>query len=108
MNLISKEDVLKAAFLSRLYKAGTISSQELEKYTADLESILIHSSELNSLSDQGIDFHAGSRIITVQQLRSDTPTNNVEQYQRIRANIIKNFPLCIDNQCAIEGIFNTD
>ena len=100
---LSSDQVTKVAKLARVSKQ--LSSQELEKYEAELNSILNHVSELNKVDVSTIQPFAGIRTINIDNLRKDEPTLDQTAYQTVRNNIINNFPEKQGNFLVISGIF---
>jgi aspartyl/glutamyl-tRNA(Asn/Gln) amidotransferase C subunit len=88
--LVTIDDVKKVANLGRLYK--TSSDDQNQKPQKDLNSILEMVQKLSSLDLSKYSPHAAFKIIGLDELRSDEPNNEIEEYARVRQNIINNFP----------------
>lgn len=108
MSTITKEEVIKTAFLARIFPKGEFPEEKLAKFTHNLSKVIENAQELNSVNTNGVDFKTGWRTISIEELREDEPTKNIIKYNRTRDNIINNFPLTIENMCAVEGVFNNN
>ncbi|NJK70704.1 MAG: hypothetical protein HC932_00320 [Thermales bacterium] len=62
--------------------------------------------ELNEVNTTGISPLDGVRTNTIQELREDETTENETNYQRIRLNIIEQFPNRKGNLLELPGIFD--
>jgi aspartyl-tRNA(Asn)/glutamyl-tRNA(Gln) amidotransferase subunit C len=99
---ITKETVAKVAKLARL--TNNPSEEFLDKYTKDLSSIIDYINELQNLDTNGVLPTDGIRTIKIQDLREDIVTSGIE-YQKVRQNIIDNFPTKQGNLLLLPGIF---
>lgn len=88
--IISSQAVAKVADLARITKEP--SQDFLDKYTKELSSIIEYINQLQEVNTSGITPNDGVRTITIKDLREDCVTNDSKSYQRIRNNIINNFP----------------
>jgi len=102
--ILDPETVKKIAFLARLSKDP--SPEFLLKYGIELGAILEYMEQLKELDTSGIDPFAGVRTIEIAALRADEPTNNIVEYNRIRQNIIRNFPNKQGDLLVLPGIFD--
>ncbi len=103
-NILDPEIVKKIALLSRLSKDP--SPEFLKKYGIELGAILEYMEQLKELDTSDIDPFAGVRTITISELRDDQPLNDIVEYNRIRHNIIKNFPNKQGDLLVLPGIFD--
>ena len=101
--ILDPETVRKIAFLARLSKNP--SPEFLEKYGIELGAVLEYMEQLKEIDTSGIDPFAGVRTITVAELRDDEPALNTIDYNRIRQNIIHNFPNKQGDLLVLPGIF---
>ena len=88
--LITKDDVKKTFFLGRIGK--DLDEVELEKFTNQLGNILGYVDQLQSVDTSGIGATDIIARISVDDLREDEPEHDQDQANRIRQNIINNFP----------------
>jgi aspartyl-tRNA(Asn)/glutamyl-tRNA(Gln) amidotransferase subunit C len=100
---ITQDTVAKVAKLARL--SNNPSPEFLTKYTTELSSILDYINQLQEVDTNGVSPTDGIRTIKVSQLREDTPDANQEDYQRVRNNIINNFPNRQGDLLTLPGIF---
>jgi Asp-tRNA(Asn)/Glu-tRNA(Gln) amidotransferase C subunit len=108
MSKIQIDEVIKTAFLARLNKSGINSSnkEKINLFQNDLNSILDQLNQIQEVSDSNsITFLDGWRTITIEELRKDE-VDNSETYNKVKSNIINQFPNSIDNYCVIDGIFS--
>jgi aspartyl-tRNA(Asn)/glutamyl-tRNA(Gln) amidotransferase subunit C len=101
---ITKDTVAKVAKLARL--SSNPDDAFLEKYTGELSSILDYINQLQEVDTDGISPTDGIRTINVNELREDTPPIHQEDYDRIRKNIINNFPNKQGDLLMLPGIFD--
>jgi aspartyl-tRNA(Asn)/glutamyl-tRNA(Gln) amidotransferase subunit C len=101
--ILDPETVKKIAFLARLSKNP--SPEFLEKYGIELGAVLEYMEQLKEIDTSGIDPFAGVRTITIAELRDDEPVLNTIDYNRIRQNIINNFPNKQGDLLVLPGIF---
>ena len=99
---LTHKDVQKVAKLARL--SNKLPTDELVKYTRELEAILEYTNILNEVDTTGVSSNSG-RTITIDELREDVPSNKDEQYQITRTKIIKLFPNSANNLLVLPGIF---
>lgn len=100
---LDKDTVRKIAHLARLNKNP--SDEFLEKYSTELGAILEYVEKLQEVDTTGISPLDGIRTITIDQLREDVPAQDKQQYERIRQNIIANFPTKQGVLLELPGIF---
>ncbi len=100
---LDKDTVRKIAHLARL--SQNPSDEFLEKYSTELGAILEYVDKLQEVDTTGIKPTDGIRTIQVNQLREDTPPSDQEEYNRIRENIIANFPTKQGVLLELPGIF---
>jgi aspartyl-tRNA(Asn)/glutamyl-tRNA(Gln) amidotransferase subunit C len=101
--LLKPQTLKKIANLARLYDNPELAF--LEKSAAELEPILNYVEELKEVDVEGIDPLSGNRTISISQLREDNFIDSPE-YQRIRLNIIKNFPSSQGDLLMVPAILN--
>lgn len=102
--ILDPETVRKIAFLARLSKDP--SPEFLEKYGIELGAVLEYMEQLKELDTSGIDPFGGARTITIAELRDDEPSQNTQDYLRVRQNIINNFPNKQGDLLVLPGIFD--
>ena len=102
--ILDPETVKKIAFLARLSKNP--SPEFLEKYGIELGAVLEYMEQLKEIDTSGIDPFAGVRTIAVAELRDDEPVLDTVDYNRIRQNIINNFPNKQGDLLVLPGIFD--
>ena len=102
--ILDPETVKKIAFLARLSKNPT--PEFLEKYGIELGAVLEYMEQLKEIDTSGIDPFAGVRTIAVAELRDDEPVLDTVDYNRIRQNIINNFPNKQGDLLVLPGIFD--
>ncbi len=100
---ITKDTVAKVAKLARIN--NNPDDQFLDKYTGELSQILDYINQLQEVNTAGISPIDGIRTIKIQELRSDTPAQDLVEYNRIRQNIINNFPNKQGDLLVLPGIF---
>lgn len=100
---ITKATVAKVAKLARL--SNNPDEAFLDKYTGELSSIIEYINQLQEVDTTGITPTDGIRTIKVNQLREDNEPSNMEEYNRIRQNIINNFPNKQGDLLVLPGIF---
>jgi aspartyl/glutamyl-tRNA(Asn/Gln) amidotransferase C subunit len=103
-NILDPEIVKKIALLARLSKNP--SPEFLTKYGIELGAVLQYMEQLKELDTSGVDPFGGARTITINELREDTPDQNKENYERVRQNIINNFPNKLGDLLVLPGIFD--
>lgn len=87
---ISSEQVRKIAYLSRL--SNNLSDEQVAMHQKDLEAILSYVEELKAVDTSMVLATDVFRKIGVDQLACDQPNPDNDSYQRVRSNIIANFP----------------
>jgi aspartyl/glutamyl-tRNA(Asn/Gln) amidotransferase C subunit len=87
---ISKESVKKVGLLGRLFTQ--IDDAQLELYQSQLSNILGYANELSKIDTGTFSPHQAIAVIGINDLRDDQTTDDLETYERIRQNILKNFP----------------
>ncbi|NJL96540.1 hypothetical protein HC766_05215 [Candidatus Gracilibacteria bacterium] len=102
--VLDQEIVKKTAYNARL--DDNPSDEFLEKYSKELGSIIDYIDELNEVNTTGISPLDGVRTNAIQELREDETTENETNYQRIRLNIIEQFPNRKGNLLELPGIFD--
>lgn len=102
-----KIDVQKVSFLARLYNKN-MTPHDQEVYASQLNSIVSHVEELESVDTGNLQPTDGWRTNKIQDLRQDFPSPDQEQYQRVRDNIIAGFPNSQNNLLVIPGIFDNN
>jgi aspartyl/glutamyl-tRNA(Asn/Gln) amidotransferase C subunit len=102
MATLNSQSVRKISILGRIHQDP--SDDFVEKYSLEVSSILEYVSELEKISVENVDVFAGSRTLTVNELRKDVP-NISGNYQQTRQNIINNFPKRQGNLLVIPNIF---
>jgi aspartyl-tRNA(Asn)/glutamyl-tRNA(Gln) amidotransferase subunit C len=100
---ITKDTVAKVAKLAKL--SNNPDEEFLNKYTSELSSIIDYINQLQEVDTTGISPTDGIRTINVNQLREDTPPFDTEEYNKIRQNIINNFPTKQGDLLVLPGIF---
>jgi aspartyl/glutamyl-tRNA(Asn/Gln) amidotransferase C subunit len=102
--------VLDPATVVKIAKLARISSNPtpefIEKFGAELGAILGYVEELQQIDTSHIAPTDGIRTIAVEELRTDEPDSDAATYQRIRQNIINNFPNKQGDLLVLPGIFD--
>jgi len=101
---LDPQTVVKIAKLAKI--SENPSEEFIEKYSNELGAILGYIEELQELDTTGISPTDGLRTIKIEDLREDEPDKDQEKYQRIRKNIIANFPNKQGDLLTLPGIFN--
>lgn len=91
MSQITSSTVKKVAYLSRLYK--DLPDQLVEKFQSELESVISYINELKEVDTSQVSPTAIIARTNLASLRPDVPPKNPTEYDRIRTNIINNFPV---------------
>lgn len=94
--------VEKVAALARISK--NLSQEEKQVYKNEMESILKYVDELQNTDLNGISTVVTDITNTIDDLREDVPESG-QNYERVRQNIIKNFPNSNNNLLILPGIF---
>jgi aspartyl/glutamyl-tRNA(Asn/Gln) amidotransferase C subunit len=102
---LTSQTVQSIAKLARLYE--DMSDELVEEYTTELSGILDLADQLQQIDTSSVDFLDGLRTITIEELREDIPSEG-EDYDRVKQNIINNFPNQQNNLLVIQGIFESD
>ena len=68
------------------------SEQELEKLAEELGSILEYVEELKEIDTSTVNSTTIIPTCKISDLRTDIPNDNSDKYQKVRQNIINNFP----------------
>jgi len=102
---LTPQVVKKIAHLARLYE--DMEDSLVQEYLTELSGILDLANELQQVDTKSINHLDGARTITIDQLREDEPETG-EEYDRVKANIINNFPNHQNNLLVIQGIFESD
>ena len=89
MSTITKQEVIKTAFLARLFQKGEFPEEKLAKFTHNLSNVIENAQELNSINTDGVDFKSGWRTTTIDELSDDEPTKDINTYNRVRKNILQ-------------------
>lgn len=100
---ITKGTVAKVAKLARIN--NNPDEEFLNKYTTELSAIINYINELQEVNTDGISPTDGIRTISIDQLREDIGPVDMDEYNRIRANIIRNFPNKQGDLLLLPGIF---
>lgn len=87
---ITKESVKKVGLLGRLFTQ--IDVAKLGLYQSQLSAVLSYANKLSKIDTGNFSPHQAIGIISVEDLRDDVENDDAESYQRIRQNIIRNFP----------------
>lgn len=87
---ISKDSVKKVGLLGRLFTQ--IDDSKLELYQSQLSAILGYADKLSSINTGDFSPHQAIAVIGIMDLRDDVTDSNQATYQRVRQNIIANFP----------------
>ena len=93
----------KIAKLSHL--SVELSDQEVHKYTSQLGAVLEYVEQLQSVDTGKIQALDGIRTCQISDLRPDIVSQDQGDYNRIRQNIIANFPNKQGNLLVLPGIF---
>jgi aspartyl/glutamyl-tRNA(Asn/Gln) amidotransferase C subunit len=87
---ISKDSVKKVGLLGRLFTQ--IADAQLELYQSQLSSILGYANELSKIDTGDFSAHQAIATIGINELRGDQVSDQPESYERVRQNILRNFP----------------
>lgn len=103
-NILDPKVVSKIAHLARL--SNNPSEDFLEKNGRELGAILDYVAELKEVDISGVDNIIGStRVVTIDDLAPDELDLKLDEYQKIRNNIIANFPNKQGDLLVLPGIF---
>jgi aspartyl-tRNA(Asn)/glutamyl-tRNA(Gln) amidotransferase subunit C len=100
---LDSSTVKKIAQLAKL--SSDPSPEFLDKYGEELGAILEYVDQLQEVDTSDILPTDGLRTIKIADLREDNPPENQENYDRIRVNIISNFPTKNGVLLELPGIF---
>jgi Asp-tRNA(Asn)/Glu-tRNA(Gln) amidotransferase C subunit len=89
-NNISKESVKKVGMLGRLFTQ--IAEDKLELYQSQLSAVLGYANELSKIDTGDFSPHQAIGTIGISDLRDDQDNDNPVDYERVRQNILRNFP----------------
>jgi aspartyl/glutamyl-tRNA(Asn/Gln) amidotransferase C subunit len=92
---ISKESVKKVGLLGRLFTQ--IDDTKLSLYQSQLSAVLGYANKLSQIDTGNFSPHQAINVIGINDLRDDEENQDSEVYQRIKQNIIRNFPVSQDN-----------
>jgi aspartyl-tRNA(Asn)/glutamyl-tRNA(Gln) amidotransferase subunit C len=106
MSNISTIQVKKTANLARLGK--DLSEEQAAVFQSQLNPIIAIADQLQSVDTGNIQPLDGWRTNHIDDLREDISEFESEEYQRIRLNILKNFPKMESNLLVVPGIFEAD
>lgn len=87
---ITKDSVKKVGLLGRLFTQ--IDDAKLGLYQAQLSAVLGYANELSKIDTGDFSQHQAISVIGINDLRDDDSNDDPEAYQRIRQNILRNFP----------------
>jgi aspartyl/glutamyl-tRNA(Asn/Gln) amidotransferase C subunit len=87
---ITKESVKKVGLLGRLFTQ--IDDTKLGLYQSQLSSVLSYANELSKIDIGNFSPHQAISIIGINDLRDDQANDDPKAYERIRQNIMRNFP----------------
>jgi aspartyl/glutamyl-tRNA(Asn/Gln) amidotransferase C subunit len=87
---ITKESVKKVGLLGRLFTQ--IDDAKLGLYQSQLSAVLGYANELSKIDTGDFSPHQAISVIGINDLRDDQPNNDPESYERVRQNIMRNFP----------------
>ena len=104
MSGITLATIQKVAHLSRISN-NKLTAEELERYRSQLEAILEHVTELQAVDTGDIATTDGWRTNTIADLRQDQIDPDDATYERVRQNILKNFPNRNGDFCVVNNIF---
>jgi aspartyl/glutamyl-tRNA(Asn/Gln) amidotransferase C subunit len=90
-NSITLQDVKKVANLSRL--STDLSDEISTKFQKNLNNILGYANKLSNVDTTGYSPHSTIATVGINDLRDDSTDHDTPDYQRIRQNILNNFPV---------------
>ncbi len=90
-NSITLQDVKKVANLSRL--STNLMDETATKFQKNLNDILHYANKLLAVDTTGYSPHSTIATVGINNLRDDTTDSDTTDYQRIRQNILNNFPV---------------
>lgn len=101
---MDSQTVSKIAYLSRLNNQP--DQEFLDKYGSELSDVLDYVAELKQVDTSSVTNMLGSaNIVSLSDLAEDEPDISETDYQRIRQNIINNFPDRQGDLLLLPGIF---
>jgi len=89
-DIITAKQITKTAGLARLDKGE--GESYITQFGPDLNSVLLYADQINEVDVAGIDPLTAFRTIHIEELREDEPPADPVAYNRIKSNIIANFP----------------
>jgi aspartyl/glutamyl-tRNA(Asn/Gln) amidotransferase C subunit len=101
---VTKDDIKKILNLSKL--SDNPSDDFITKMMEQLNNFLEYAKDIQKIDVSSVGTFDGIRTIKIDQLREDNEDPDQEKYQRIRQNIINNFPKKQNNLLVIKGIFD--
>jgi Asp-tRNA(Asn)/Glu-tRNA(Gln) amidotransferase C subunit len=87
---ITKESVKKVGLLGRLFTQ--IDDAKLGLYQLQLSAVLGYANELSKIDTGSFSPHQAIGIVGINDLRDDQSNDEPEDYERVRQNIMRNFP----------------
>jgi aspartyl/glutamyl-tRNA(Asn/Gln) amidotransferase C subunit len=87
---ITKESVKKVGLLGRLFTQ--IDDAKLSLYQSQLSAVLGYANELSKIDTGNFSPHQAISSISIGDLRDDVVDDDAESYERVRQNIMRNFP----------------
>jgi Asp-tRNA(Asn)/Glu-tRNA(Gln) amidotransferase C subunit len=87
---ITKESVKKVGMLGRLFTQ--IDDAKLGLYQSQLSAVLGYANELSKIDTGDFSPHQAISVIGISDLRDDDVSDDPESYERVRQNIMRNFP----------------
>ena len=102
--LITKAAVKKTGIISRLNHTG--DDEFVTKYMKELEGILSKVEQMQQCDVEDVDVKARATKVRISDLRPDEPSEDVELKQRVRQNIIANFPNSQGDLLILPAIFD--
>ena len=88
---ITTQAVSKVGNLARLFTSAPANI--IAKYQSQLGAVLNYADDLSKLDVSGFSPHGAIASIGIDDLRIDVPTSQVDDYARVRQNILNNFPV---------------
>jgi aspartyl/glutamyl-tRNA(Asn/Gln) amidotransferase C subunit len=88
--IITPQDVKKVASLSRLFHDA--DSTVIDGYQYNMDAVLRYADQLSRIDVTGFSPHQSFAVISISDLREDEEDNDTVDYQRVRNNILNNFP----------------
>jgi aspartyl/glutamyl-tRNA(Asn/Gln) amidotransferase C subunit len=88
--VITPQDVKKVASLSRLFHDA--DSKIIDGYQYNMDAVLRYADQLSNIDVTGFSPHQSIATIGINDLRDDENDQDTVTYQRVRSNILNNFP----------------